>query len=58
MDVLDIKKKDAENLVVTKMDENILSQNFNDLTFFQIFRHKEAYFTLLEDNIKAKEIVE
>jgi hypothetical protein len=56
MDIIDIKKREAENLLVSKIDENILTQNFNDLTFFQIFRKEEAYFTLLEEKIKSEDI--
>jgi hypothetical protein len=58
MDVKFLKQREAENLVVSKIDVNMMFQNFNDLTFFQIFRHKEEYFQIIVNQIKAEDILE
>ncbi len=58
IDVLDIQKKEQENLYINKIDENSMVQNFNGLTFFELFKHNPDYIDLLLKKIKSSNILD
>jgi hypothetical protein len=49
-------RKEKNNLYVAEIDENTVLQNFNGLTFFQIFSQTPEYLELIEEQIKNKNL--
>lgn len=52
MDVLDIIRRQENSLYISDIDPETMVQNFNGLTFFQIFRENEDYLEILFKQIK------
>ena len=42
--------------MVTSIDPNTVLQNFNGMSFFQLFRDQEDYFNMLMDHIKDNDL--